>query len=51
VSGATINVSKGRWEGCVRAANAVCPTGTYTSTCIGGVSEGEGFTFTLEANS
>ncbi|KIW15404.1 hypothetical protein PV08_05450 [Exophiala spinifera] len=34
--GATLNVSKGRWERCVRAAQAVCPTGTFTSTCIGG---------------
>ncbi|EXJ89761.1 hypothetical protein A1O3_02828 [Capronia epimyces CBS 606.96] len=48
--GATINVSKGRWEGCVRAANAVCPTGTYTSTCVGGTSDGVGFTFVLSEN-
>jgi hypothetical protein len=49
-AGATINVSKGRWEGCVRAARAVCPTGTFSSTCLGGVSEGEGFSFVLSAN-
>ncbi|KIW24220.1 uncharacterized protein PV07_09948 [Cladophialophora immunda] len=48
--GATINVSKGRWEGCVRAAQAVCPTGTYSSTCVGGTSDGAGFTFVLSEN-
>ncbi|KUJ22257.1 uncharacterized protein LY89DRAFT_606633, partial [Mollisia scopiformis] len=47
-SGATINVSKGRWEGCVRAARAVCPTGTFSSTCIGGASTGN-VAFTLSA--
>jgi hypothetical protein len=49
-SGATINVSKGRWEGCVRAARATCPTGTFTSTCVGGTSDGVGFTFVLSSN-
>jgi hypothetical protein len=39
-AGAAINISKGRWEGCVRAARAVCPTGTFSSTCIGGASTG-----------
>ncbi|EXJ57693.1 uncharacterized protein A1O5_12483 [Cladophialophora psammophila CBS 110553] len=48
--GATINVSKGRWEGCVRAAQAVCPTGTFSSTCVGGTSDGVGFTFVLSGN-
>lgn len=48
--GATLNVSKGRWERCVRAAQAVCPTGTFTSTCKGGVSEGAGFKFVLSQN-
>ncbi|CZR50598.1 uncharacterized protein PAC_00472 [Phialocephala subalpina] len=47
-SGATINISKGRWEGCVRAARAVCPTGTFSSTCIGGASTGN-VAFTLSA--
>jgi len=47
-SGATINVSKGRWEGCVRAARAVCPTGTFSSTCVGGASSGN-VDFTLDA--
>ncbi len=49
-SGTTINVSKGRWEGCVRAAQAVCPTGTFSSTCLGGTSDGAGFTFVLSQN-
>ncbi len=48
--GATMNVSKGRWEGCVRAARATCPTGTFSSTCIGGTSDGAGFTFVLAEN-
>jgi len=47
-AGATINVSKGRWEGCVRAARAVCPTGTFSSTCVGGASTGN-VDFTLDA--
>lgn len=44
--GATINVSKGRWEGCVRAAVAVCPSGGFSSTCVGGASVGN-VAFTL----
>ncbi|TVY37379.1 hypothetical protein LSUB1_G003426 [Lachnellula subtilissima] len=40
-AGATINVSKGRWEGCVRAAAATCPTGGFSSTCVGGCVDGE----------
>ncbi|KAH9218929.1 hypothetical protein DL95DRAFT_384755 [Leptodontidium sp. 2 PMI_412] len=47
-SGATINVSKGRWEGCVRAARAVCPTGTFSSTCVGGATTGN-VAFSLSA--
>lgn len=49
-AGATLNVSKGRWEGCMRAAQATCPTGTFTSTCVGGTSDGAGFQFVLSAN-
>lgn len=45
-AGATINISKGRWEGCVRAARAVCPTGGLSSTCIGGATTGN-VAFTL----
>jgi hypothetical protein len=47
--GATLNVSKGRWEGCVRAARATCPTGGFSSTCVGGTTDGD-FTFVLSAN-
>lgn len=36
----TINISKGRWEGCIRAARAVCPTGSMSGTCTGGASTG-----------
>ncbi|KAI1266004.1 hypothetical protein F5Y18DRAFT_34637 [Xylariaceae sp. FL1019] len=45
--GATINISKGRWEQCVRAARAVCPTGSMTGTCAGGASRGD-VEFTLD---
>ncbi|KAI6250033.1 hypothetical protein HI914_01503 [Erysiphe necator] len=38
---ATINVSKGRWERCIRAARAVCPNGEFHSTCLGGTSNGD----------
>ncbi|RYP38553.1 hypothetical protein DL767_002489 [Monosporascus sp. MG133] len=39
--GATITVSKGRWEQCVRATRAVCPTGSMAATCAGGASRGD----------
>lgn len=45
--GATINISKGRWEQCVRAARAVCPTGSLNATCAGGASAGD-VSFTLD---
>lgn len=45
--GATINISKGRWEQCVRAARAVCPTGSLRATCAGGASKGD-VAFTLD---
>ncbi|KAI6373753.1 hypothetical protein MCOR25_003381 [Pyricularia grisea] len=44
--GATINISKGRWEQCVRAARDACPTGTMSGTCVGGASSGD-VNFTL----
>ncbi|KAI2467213.1 hypothetical protein F4781DRAFT_321873 [Annulohypoxylon bovei var. microspora] len=47
-SGATINISKGRWEQCVRAARAVCPTGSMSGTCAGGASTGD-VDFTLDS--
>ncbi|KAH9996957.1 hypothetical protein F4779DRAFT_623017 [Xylariaceae sp. FL0662B] len=46
--GATINISKGRWEQCVRAARAVCPTGSMKATCSGGASRGN-VDFTLDS--
>lgn len=39
-AGATINISKGRWERCIKAAQITCPTGTFQSTCIGGATTG-----------
>ncbi|XXG94454.1 hypothetical protein Hte_000711 [Hypoxylon texense] len=47
-AGATINISKGRWEQCVRAARAVCPTGSLSGTCAGGASAGD-VDFTLDS--
>lgn len=35
-SGSTINVSKGRWERCVKAAQLTCPKGSFETTCLGG---------------
>ncbi|KAI1323223.1 hypothetical protein F5Y16DRAFT_350806 [Xylariaceae sp. FL0255] len=46
--GATINISKGRWEGCIRAARAICPTGSMSGTCVGGASTGD-VDFTLDS--
>lgn len=39
--GATINVAKKRWEACVRAARAVCPTGSFRAVCAGGTTKGD----------
>ncbi|KAI2635510.1 hypothetical protein GGS21DRAFT_490167 [Xylaria nigripes] len=47
-SGATINITKGRWEQCVRAARAICPTGSMKGTCSGGASTGD-VDFTLDS--
>ncbi|KAI3391121.1 hypothetical protein diail_7930 [Diaporthe ilicicola] len=42
VSGATINISKGRWEQCIKSAEATCTNGSaYTATCPGGASTGD----------
>lgn len=46
--GATINITKKRWEECVRAARDKCPTGTLTGTCLGGATSGD-VLFTLES--
>ncbi|KAF2143000.1 uncharacterized protein K452DRAFT_297512 [Aplosporella prunicola CBS 121167] len=40
-AGAQINISKGRWERCVKAARLTCPTGTFMSTCVGGATSGD----------
>ncbi|KAJ1323492.1 hypothetical protein MN608_11647 [Microdochium nivale] len=40
-AGATLNISKGRWERCIKAARKVCPTGSLTTTCPGGASSGD----------
>ena len=40
-AGATIDITKARWEQCVRAARAVCPTGSMRATCAGGASRGD----------
>ncbi|KAI5923701.1 hypothetical protein F4810DRAFT_203432 [Camillea tinctor] len=48
IPGATINVSKTRWEQCVRAARAVCPTGSMRGTCLSGASKGD-LAFVLDA--
>lgn len=46
--GATVNVDRDSWEQCVRAARAVCPTGSMTGTCWGGATQGNiGFTLDL----
>lgn len=38
--GAKINISKVRWEECVRAARFKCPTGSLSGTCLGGATSG-----------
>ncbi|KAI1846749.1 hypothetical protein JX265_008947 [Neoarthrinium moseri] len=45
--GAVLNISKVRWEQCVRAARAICPTGSMAGTCRGGASNGD-VKFSLE---
>ena len=45
--GATIDISKARWESCVHAARAVCPTGSLSATCLGGATSGN-VAFTLD---
>lgn len=39
--GSTINITKKRWEQCVHAARAACPTGSLTAMCLGGASKGD----------
>lgn len=45
--GAQFNFFKGSWEECANAARAACPDQTFKGTCLGGVTQGEGFTFEL----
>lgn len=41
-AGATLNISKGRWEQCIKSAEAACPNGqAYTATCPLGASTGD----------
>jgi len=48
--GQTIDITKGRWEGCVAAAIAVCGNQGFTSQCIGGADVNAGnVNFTLAA--
>uniref|UniRef100_L2FEW2 Uncharacterized protein n=1 Tax=Colletotrichum fructicola (strain Nara gc5) TaxID=1213859 RepID=L2FEW2_COLFN len=47
-AGATINISKNKWEQCVRAARDKCPTGSVRATCSGGATSGD-VEFILEA--
>lgn len=47
--GATIDISKVRWEECVHAARAVCPTGSLSATCLGGATSGD-VAFSLDVN-
>ncbi|EEA25636.1 hypothetical protein TMatcc_006131 [Talaromyces marneffei ATCC 18224] len=37
--GTKIIITKGRWEGCMRAARAVCGDSPFSSTCIGGAND------------
>lgn len=46
-AGAAVNISKDRWEQCVRAARSVCPTGSMAGTCRGGATSGD-LRFSLE---
>ncbi|KAF3762447.1 hypothetical protein M406DRAFT_45958, partial [Cryphonectria parasitica EP155] len=46
--GTTIDISKVRWEECVRAARDKCPTGSLSGVCLGGASWGD-IGFVLES--
>jgi hypothetical protein len=48
-AGSTINVSKGRWERCVKAAQLTCPKGSFESTCMGGAAPSGDVKFSLTA--
>ncbi|KFX89675.1 hypothetical protein V490_06863 [Pseudogymnoascus sp. VKM F-3557] len=46
--GSTINVSKGRWEACMRAARAVCGDSPFKSECVGGTAGANGGNIAFE---
>ncbi|EMR69921.1 hypothetical protein MGN70_005638 [Eutypa lata] len=46
--GAAIDITRDQWEQCVRAARAVCPTGSMKATCAGGASRGGNVNFVLD---
>ncbi|PSN71128.1 hypothetical protein BS50DRAFT_570534 [Corynespora cassiicola Philippines] len=46
-AGSTINVSKGRWERCIKAAQITCPEGSFESTCLGGATPSGDVKFSL----
>jgi len=46
--GAIINISKGRWDACIRTAEEKCATGTFSAVCLGGATTGD-VAFSLEA--
>lgn len=46
--GSTINVSKGRWEACMRAARAVCGDSPFKSECVGGTAGTSGGNIAFE---
>ncbi|KAF2254066.1 hypothetical protein BU26DRAFT_561321 [Trematosphaeria pertusa] len=46
-AGSTINISKGRWERCVKAAQLTCPQGSFQTTCIGGATPSGDVSFSL----
>ncbi|KAF2115048.1 hypothetical protein BDV96DRAFT_600189 [Lophiotrema nucula] len=48
-AGSTINISKGRWERCVKAAQLTCPTGSFETTCVGGATPSGDVKFSLTA--
>ncbi|PSR92250.1 hypothetical protein BD289DRAFT_183495 [Coniella lustricola] len=46
---ANINISKLRWDECVRAARAKCPTGSMSGVCVGGATWGGDVAFSLQS--
>ncbi|KAF2738543.1 hypothetical protein EJ04DRAFT_509433 [Polyplosphaeria fusca] len=46
-AGSTINISKGRWERCIKAAQLTCATGSFESVCLGGATPAGDVRFAL----